>query len=77
MASATEFGRCNVPKTQSSSNKHYSLGVRCSVMRQPYKAIKEGGKPKDYKLSKADIQRLENAGFEWKRRCNFETLMLS
>jgi hypothetical protein len=46
-------------------------------MRQPYKAIKEGGKPKDYKLSKADIQRLENAGFEWKRRCNFETLMLS
>ena len=34
-------------------------------MRQSYKAIKEGGKPKYYKLSKADMKRLENAGFQW------------
>ena len=34
-------------------------------MRQAYKAINEGGIPRRYKLSKADMKRLENAGFEW------------
>jgi hypothetical protein len=33
-------------------------------VRESYKSIKEGRSP-DYKLSKADIQRLENAGFVW------------
>jgi hypothetical protein len=34
-------------------------------MRISYKTIKEGTRSPGYKLSKADIQRLENAGFEW------------
>jgi hypothetical protein len=59
-----EFGHCNVPKTNSVNNKHCSLGVWCSDMRQTYKTIKEGGKPRR-KLSEANIQRLEKAGFEW------------
>jgi hypothetical protein len=64
MSFKAEFGRCNVPNTRSRNNKHYLLGVWCSDMRQSYKAIKEGRSP-GYKLSKAAIQRLENAGFEW------------
>jgi hypothetical protein len=62
MAFKAEFGHCNVPKTRSSNNKHYSLGIWCSNMRESYKAIKDGRSPVR-KLSKADIQRLENAGF--------------
>ena len=65
MAFKAKFGHCKVPCTQSSTNKKYhSLGMWCSHVRTSYKSIKEGGKPK-CKLSKADIQRLENAGFEW------------
>jgi hypothetical protein len=60
-----KFGHCNVPTTQSSNNKRYSLGVWCSHVRMSYKSIKEGGTPRNYKLSKADMKRLENAGFEW------------
>jgi hypothetical protein len=59
-----EYGHCNVPKTRSSNNAHLSLGQWCSKIRQSYKAIKEGRNP-GHKLSKADIRRLENAGFEW------------
>ena len=59
-----ELGHCNVPNTNSRNNKYRSLGNWCSDIRRSYKSIKEGGKPK-CKLSKADIQRLENAGFEW------------
>jgi len=59
-----EFGHCNVPRTNSRNNNHLSLGCWCRHIRQSYKAIKKGGKPSN-KLSKADIQRLENAGFEW------------
>jgi hypothetical protein len=61
-----KFGHCNVPATRSSNNKHSSLGMWCSNMRQSYKAIKQGGIPLRYTLSKADMKRLENAGFEWK-----------
>ncbi len=60
-----KFGHCNVPTSRSSNNKHYSLGVWCSSVRTSYKSIKEGGIPLRYKLSKADMKRLENAGFEW------------
>ena len=59
-----EFGHCNVPNTISRNNKHLSLGYWCSDMRKSYKAIKEGKIP-GCKLSKADIQGLENAEFEW------------
>jgi hypothetical protein len=61
-----EFGHCNVPQTQSSNNKYSSLGKWCSDIRRSYKAIKDGGTPRHcYKLSKADMKRLENAEFEW------------
>jgi hypothetical protein len=61
-----EFGHCNVPTTQSSNNKYSSLGMWCSHLKTSYKAIKEGRTaPRNNKLSKADIKRLENAGFEW------------
>jgi hypothetical protein len=60
-----EFGHCNVPLTRSSNNKYRSLGHWCRDIRRSYKAIKEGGRLR-YKLSKADIKRLENAGFEWR-----------
>ena len=64
MSFKAEFGHCNVPNTNSRNNKHLSLGYWCSDMRKSYKAIKEGRSP-GCKLSKADIQGLENAGFEW------------
>ena len=64
MSFKEEFGHCNVPSTKSRNNKHSSLGVWCSDMRQSYKTIKKGGMPRR-KLSEADIQRLEKAGFEW------------
>ena len=58
MAFKTEFGHCNVPKTRPRNNKYYSLGIRCCHVRMSYKGMGR-------KLSKADIQRIENAGFEW------------
>ena len=64
MAFKVEFGHCNVRTTQSSNNKYSSLGQWCGDVRRSYKAIKEGGTPRNYKLSKADMKRLENAGFE-------------
>jgi hypothetical protein len=60
-----EFGHCNVPLTRSSNNKHVSLGKWCSSVRTSYKFIKQGGIRRRCKLSKADMKRLENAGFEW------------
>jgi hypothetical protein len=65
IAFKAEFGHCNVPQTRSSNNKYRSLGIWCGNMRRSYKAIKEGGTPNN-KLSKADMKRLEKAGFEWR-----------
>jgi hypothetical protein len=65
MAFKAEFGHCNVPSTRLSNNKYLSLGNWCSSVRTSYKSIKQGGIPLRYKLSKADMKRLENAGFEW------------
>jgi hypothetical protein len=72
MAFKAEFGHCNVPCTKSSNNKHLSLGMWCSHVRMSYKSIKEGGKQRNHKLSKADMKRLENAGFEWKLLKTFD-----
>jgi hypothetical protein len=66
MAFKAKFGHCNVPLTRSSNNKYRSLGKWCSDMRQTYKAIKMGGTPRSNKLSKADMKRLEKAGFKWR-----------
>jgi hypothetical protein len=65
MSFKEEFGHCNVPCTQLRNDKHSSLGTWCSNVRRSYKTIKEGGIPRNYKLSKSDRKRLENAGFEW------------
>ena len=64
MSFKAEFRHCNVPETNSRKYKHYSLGLWCDNIKKSFKAIKEGRSP-GRKLSKADIQRLENAGFEW------------
>jgi hypothetical protein len=64
MAFKGECGYCIGSRTNSRNNKHYSLGLWCSAMRKSYKAIKEGGIPK-HRLSKADLKRLVNAGFQW------------
>jgi hypothetical protein len=71
VAFKAKFGHCNVPTTQSSNNKYRSLGQWCGHVRTSYKAIKDGGTP-HYKLSKADMKRLENAGFEWKLLKTFD-----
>ena len=66
MSFKAEFGHCNVPRTKSRNNKHLSLGVWCCDVRHSYRAIKMGRSPSHkLKLSKANIQCLENAGFEW------------
>ena len=72
MAFKAKFGHCNVPSTNSINNQHLSLGQWCRHVRTSYKTTKEGGTPRDYKLSKADIERLENAGFEWKLLKTFD-----
>jgi hypothetical protein len=64
MAFKAEFGHCNVSAGKSRDNKQSSLGAWCSDIRRSYKAMKGGGQSR-CKISKADIQRLENAGFEW------------
>ena len=62
MAFKAECGHCNVPRTNSRDYKHYSLGLWCVNIRNAFKAIKKGRQP-NYILSRADMKRLENAGF--------------
>jgi hypothetical protein len=64
MAFKAECGHCNVPRTNSRDYKHYSLGLWCVNIRNAFKAIKKGRQP-NYILSRADMKRLENAGFQW------------
>jgi len=65
MAFKAKFGHCNVPQTKSSNDKYLSLGLWCGNIRRSYKTNKEGGMPRNNKLTNADMKRLENAGFEW------------
>ena len=61
-----EHGHCNVPQSKSDKNTNQSLGLWCNSIRHSYKHIKQGGGPKKmYKLSDANIQRLERMGFDW------------
>jgi hypothetical protein len=64
MAFKAEFGHCNVYPSKSRNNKHLSLGRWLSSSLLSYKTIKQGGIPRRYPLSKGDIKRLENVGFE-------------
>ena len=62
-----EHGHCNVTQSKSDKNTKYkSLGNWCSNIRQSYKKIKQGGGA-SYKLSDADMQRLERMGFDFVR----------
>jgi hypothetical protein len=64
-----EHGHCNVPQSKSDKNTNQSLGLWCNSIRHSYKHIKQGGSPKKmYKLSDANIQRLERMGFDWSLR---------
>ena len=65
MAFKAEFGHCNVYPSKSRNNKHLSLGRWLSSSLLSYKTIKQGGITRRYTLSKSDIKRFENAGFEW------------
>ena len=65
MAFKAEFGHFNVPLSNSSDNKHLSLGRWCCGVKKAYDIMKEGGISPRFTLSKGDIKRLENAGFEW------------
>jgi hypothetical protein len=61
-----KFGHCNVPQTKSSNKKHSSLGQWCNDIRRSYKAIQQGRGMLRCNISKADIRRLEKAGFDWR-----------
>ena len=61
-----KFGHCNVPQTKSSNKKHSSLGQWCNDIRRSYKAIQRGRGMLRCNISKADIRRLEKAGFDWR-----------
>ena len=72
MAFKAEFGHCNVPQRRSRNDKHYSLGRWCDNLRQSYKAIKDG-RSSTTKLSKANMKRLEKAGFQWRFKWYLQT----
>ncbi len=63
-----KFGHCNVTRSRSASNKPYvSLGQWCSEVRHSQRLIEEGKqKQANVNLSKAEIERLDALGFQWK-----------
>lgn len=65
MAFKQKNGHCNVPHTRSKEDKHFSLSHWCSRVRRAYRAIKDGKTPKAYRLSDAEFDRLDKAGFDW------------
>jgi len=67
MVYKTTFGHFIVPKTILKDDKYHSLAVWCDNLRQSYRKIEQGKNPHQ-KLSKANIERLENIGFRWRLR---------
>jgi uncharacterized small protein (DUF1192 family) len=63
-----KFGHCNVTVSKSVSNKPYlPLGQWCSEVRHSRRLIEEGKqKQARVNLSKAEIERLDAVGFQWK-----------
>ncbi len=61
-----EFGHCNVPRSKSNTSRHHSLGLWTAKLRGSYNRIKQGLEPTTCKISSAQIQRLDEAGFLWK-----------
>ena len=68
MAFKAKFGHFNVPRSQSSNNKYLSLGQWCNDISVYYRAIQEGREKPRCELSKANMKRLEKAGFKWRFR---------
>jgi hypothetical protein len=62
MAFKAKYGHCDV----SQLSENASLGTWCSELRVSYKKIQNNQKPRT-KLSDAQIQRLNDAGFKWCR----------
>jgi hypothetical protein len=60
MAFKAKYDHCDVPRT----GENASLGQWCCGLRGSYKKIQNNQKPKR-KLSDAQIQRLNDAGFNW------------
>ena len=60
-----KFGHCNAPHTKSS--EYYSLGMWSSNLRSSYIQLQKG-ENRHHKLTDANIQRLEEAGFKWTLR---------
>ena len=56
-----KYGHCNA----SQYGENASLGQWCSDLRGSYKKMKNNQKPTNLKLSDAQIQCLEEAGFKW------------
>jgi ribosomal protein S16 len=63
MAFKAQYGHCDVSRT----GENASLGQWCSDLRKSYKKIQNNQKPNG-KLSDAQIQRLNDAGFKWSQR---------
>jgi hypothetical protein len=67
-----KFGHCNVTRSRSASNKPYLvLGQWCYSIRRSRRLIEEG-KPAHHKMSKAQIERLDALGFQWKLNTTFD-----
>jgi len=57
-----KFGHCNVP--QSKPGEYQSLGKWCNHLRTSYKKIQKG-ETSHMKLTRENMQQLEDAGFKW------------
>ena len=67
-----KFGHCNVPESIHPSNKSYQkLAQWCKRVRVSRRSIDEG-KPPAQRLSKAQIERLDAVGFQWKKMNYFD-----
>ena len=60
MAFKAKYGHCDVPRT----GENASLGTWCIELKRSYKKIQNNQKPRT-KLSDEQIQRLNDAGFNW------------
>jgi hypothetical protein len=67
MAFKAKYGHCDVFRTE----ENISLAKWCSGLRGSYKKMQNNHKPKT-KLSDAQIQRLNDAGFKWSLKPGFD-----
>jgi len=62
-----KFSHCNVPTSKSGEYEYKSLAIWCSNLRMSYKKIQKRSTPhyKLHVLTPENIQKLEDAGFNW------------